>query len=110
MQVMHDAEQRRPQMRRLGDRIGAWYTPAALLIALLGWALSSNPDRFLAVIVVATPCPLLIGIPVAIIGAISLAAKRSIIIRDPAVLERIDGCRTIVLDKTGTLTFGAPTL
>ena len=53
---------------------------------------------------------LLIGIPVAIIGAISLAAKRSIIIRDPAVLERIDGCRTIVLDKTGTLTYGEPTL
>jgi P-type E1-E2 ATPase len=52
----------------------------------------------------------LIGIPVAIIGAISLAAKRSIIIRDPAVLERIDGCRTIVLDKTGTLTYGEPTL
>jgi P-type E1-E2 ATPase len=66
--------------------------------------------RFLAVLVVATPCPLLIGIPVAIIGAISLAAKRSIIIRDPTVLERIDGCRTIVLDKTGTLTYGSPTL
>jgi P-type E1-E2 ATPase len=71
---------------------------------------SGEPVRFLAVLVVATPCPLLIGIPVAIIGAISLAAKRSIIIRDPAVLERIDACRTIVLDKTGTLTFGAPTL
>jgi cation transport ATPase len=55
-------------------------------------------------------CPLLIGIPVSIIGAISLAAKRSIIIRDPAVLERIDQCRTIVLDKTGTLTYGEPTL
>ena len=66
--------------------------------------------RFLAVLVVATPCPLLIGIPVAIIGAISLAAKRSIIIRDPAVLERIDTCRTIVLDKTGTLTYGEPAL
>jgi P-type E1-E2 ATPase len=69
-----------------------------------------DPIRFLAVLVVATPCPLLIGIPVAIIGAISLAAKRSIIIRDPAVLERIDRCRTIVLDKTGTLTYGEPTL
>ena len=66
--------------------------------------------RFLAVLVVATPCPLLIAIPVAIIGAISLAAKRGIIIRDPAVLERIDRCRTIVLDKTGTLTYGEPTL
>ena len=110
MQVMRDAEQRRPQMRRLGDRIGAWYTPAALLIALLGWALSSNPDRFLAVIVIATPCPLLIGIPVAIIGAISLAARRAIIIKNPAMLEHVDKCRTLIFDKTGTLTYGRPSL
>jgi len=107
---MHDAEQRRPQMRRLGDRIGAWYTPAALLIALIGWALSSNPGRFLAVIVIATPCPLLIGIPVAIIGAISLAARRAIIIKNPAMLEHVDKCRTIIFDKTGTLTYGRPSL
>ena len=64
--------------------------------------------RFLAVLVVATPCPLLIAIPVAIIGSISLAATRSIVIRDPAVLETIDRCRTMVLDKTGTLTYGQP--
>jgi heavy metal translocating P-type ATPase len=110
MQVMHDSEQRRPQLRRLGDQLGAWYTPIALGLAFLAWTWSGDPVRFLAVLVVATPCPLLIGIPVAIIGAISLAAKRSIIIRDPAVLERIDQCRTIVLDKTGTLTYGEPTL
>jgi heavy metal translocating P-type ATPase len=110
MNVMRDSEQQRPQLRRLGDRLGAWYTPIALVLAVSAWMWSGDPVRFLAVLVVATPCPLLIGIPVAIIGAISLAAKRSIIIRDPAVLERIDGCRTIVLDKTGTLTFGAPTL
>jgi len=110
MKVMRDSEQRRPQLRRLGDQLGAWYTPIALGLALLAWMWSGDPVRFLAVLVVATPCPLLIGIPVAIIGAISLAAKRSIIIRDPAVLERIDQCRTIVLDKTGTLTYGEPTL
>ena len=110
MSVMRDSEQRRPQLRRLGDQLGAWYTPIALALAISAWMWSGEPVRFLAVLVVATPCPLLIGIPVAIIGAISLAAKRSIIIRDPAVLERIDGCRTIVLDKTGTLTYGEPTL
>jgi heavy metal translocating P-type ATPase len=110
MNVMRNSEQQRPQLRRLGDQLGAWYTPVALTLAISAWMWSGEPVRFLAVLVVATPCPLLIGIPVAIIGAISLAAKRSIIIRDPAVLERIDGCRTIVLDKTGTLTFGAPTL
>jgi len=110
MSVMRDSEQRRPRLRRLGDQLGAWYTPLALILAIAAWAWSGQPARFLAVLVVATPCPLLIGIPVAIIGAISLAAKRSIIIRDPAVLERIDGCRTIILDKTGTLTYGEPTL
>lgn len=110
MQVMRDSEQRRPQLRRLGDQLGAWYTPIALGLAILAWIWSGDPVRFLAILVVATPCPLLIAIPVAIIGAISLAAKRSIIIRDPAVLERIDQCRTIVLDKTGTLTYGEPSL
>jgi len=110
MNVMRDSEQRRPQLRRLGDQLGAWYTPTALIIAGGAWIWSGDPVRFLAVLVVATPCPLLIAIPVAIIGAISLAAKRSIIIRDPGVLERIDRCRTIILDKTGTLTYGEPTL
>ena len=69
---------------------------------------SGDPGRFLAVLVVATPCPLLIAIPVAIMGAISLAARRGIIIRDPAVLEKIDSCRTAIFDKTGTLTYGRP--
>ncbi len=110
MRVMRDSEQRRPRLRRLGEQLGAYYTPAAVALALGAWAWSGDPVRFLSVLVVATPCPLLIGIPVAIIGAISLAARRSIIIRDPAVLERIDQCRTIVLDKTGTLTYGAPSL
>ena len=110
MQVMQQAEQNRPQLRRLGDRIGAWYAPVALIVAALGWALSGDSDRFLAVIVIATPCPLLIAIPVAVIGAISLAARRGIIIKNPAMLEQIDKCRTLVFDKTGTLTYGRPSL
>jgi heavy metal translocating P-type ATPase len=110
MRVMQESEQHRPGLRRLGDELGAWYTPLSVGLASAAWAWSGEPVRFLAVLVVATPCPLLIGIPVAIIGSISLAAKRGIIIRDPAVLERIDRCRTIILDKTGTLTYGAPTL
>jgi heavy metal translocating P-type ATPase len=110
MHVMRDSEQRRPELRRLGDQLGAWYTPVAVGLAVAAWVWSGEPVRFLAVLVVATPCPLLIAIPVAIIGSISLAAKRSIIIRDPAVLERVDKCRTIILDKTGTLTYGEPTL
>ena len=110
MQVMQASEQSRPRLRRLGDQLGAVYTPVAVALALIAWAASSDPMRFLAVLVVATPCPLLIAIPVAIIGAVSLAARRGIIIRDPAVLEKIDTCRTAIFDKTGTLTYGQPCL
>lgn len=110
MRVMKDSEQRRPKMRRLGDRLGAIYTPIGVGIAALAWFLSGDPIRFLAVLVIATPCPLLIGIPVAIIGAISLAARRGIIIKDPTVLEQVANCKTMILDKTGTLTYGRPQL
>jgi heavy metal translocating P-type ATPase len=110
MRVMRNSEQHRPRLRRLGDVLGAWYTPLAVVIALAAWAVAGDATRFLAVIVVATPCPLLIGIPVAIIGAVSLAARRGIVIKDPAVLERLDTCRTAVFDKTGTLTCGRPDL
>lgn len=110
MQVMRASEQHRPRLRRLGDQLGAWYTPLAVALALAAWAASGQAVRFLAVLVVATPCPLLIAIPVAIIGSISLAARRGIIIKDPAVLEKIDTCRTAIFDKTGTLTYGQPKL
>jgi heavy metal translocating P-type ATPase len=110
MRVMQDAEQRRPRIRRLGDTLGAWYTPVALSLAGIAWAVTGESHRFLAVLVVATPCPLLISIPVAVIGAISLAARRGIIIKNPAVLEQIDRCRTLIFDKTGTLTYGKPSL
>jgi heavy metal translocating P-type ATPase len=110
MQVMRASEQHRPRLRRLGDHLGAWYTPLAVLIALAAWAYSGQAERFLAVLVVATPCPLLIAIPVAIIGSIALAARRGIIIKDPAVLEKVATCRTAIFDKTGTLTYGRPRL
>jgi heavy metal translocating P-type ATPase len=110
MQVMHESEQSRPRLRRLGDQLGAYFTPLAVTIALIAWAASSESVRFLAVLVVATPCPLLIAIPVAIIGSISLSARHSIIVKNPAVLEQIDTCRTAIFDKTGTLTYGRPKL
>lgn len=110
MQVMRSAEENRPRMRRLGDTLGAFYTPLAVLIALVAWGVSGKSSRFLAVLVVATPCPLLIAIPVAIIGAISLCARRGIIVKNPVVLETIATCRTAIFDKTGTLTYGRPRL
>lgn len=110
MRVMQEAEKNRPRMRRIADRLGAWYTVVGLGVAVLGWVIGGDPRRFLAVLVIATPCPLLLAIPVAIIGAISAAASRGIIVKNPAMLERIVSCRTFIFDKTGTLTYGKPAL
>jgi heavy metal translocating P-type ATPase len=108
MQVMEQTQQRRPQLRRIGDQLGAWYTPIAVTIAGLAWLVTGDAMRFLAVVVIATPCPLILAIPVAVIGAISLSAKHAIIIKNPAALEQIATCRTLIFDKTGTLTYGKP--
>ena len=110
MEVMRQSEAKRPQLRRLGDQLGAVYTPVALAVALLAWMISGESIRFLAVLVIATPCPLLLAIPIAIIGSISLCARRAIIVKSPVVLEQIAGCRTAIFDKTGTLTYGEPKL
>ena len=110
MEVMRESEQTRPQLRRLGDQLGAIYTPIAVMVALLAWVISGEAVRFLAVLVIATPCPLLLGIPIAIIGSISLCARRAIIIKNPVVLEQIAQCKTAIFDKTGTLTYGEPKL
>ncbi len=110
MRVMQETQARRPKLRRLGDMLGAWYTPLAVAIAIGAWLASGESQRFLAVLVIATPCPLLLAIPVAIIGAISLSARRSIIIKNQAVLEQVGECTTLIFDKTGTLTYGRPAL
>jgi P-type E1-E2 ATPase len=110
MKVLRDTEEKAPKLRRLADRLGASYTPIALAVALAPVIVAGSPVRLLSVIGIATPRPLLIAIPVAINGAITLAARRSLIIRGPAVMEPIESVRTIPFDKTGTLTVGAPKL
>ncbi|KTD13698.1 cation transport ATPase [Legionella gratiana] len=110
VKVLEEAEQKRPSIRRLGDQIGAIFAPVALTFALVTWYFTGSSLRFLSVLVIATPCPLLIAIPITLISAISRAAKQAIIIKDPTVLERLITCKTAIFDKTGTLTYGKPTL
>jgi heavy metal translocating P-type ATPase len=110
LRVVSEAEHNRPPLRRIADRLGGWYTPLALIVGAIGWAAGGTSERFLAVVVIATPCPLLIGIPVALIGGISVAARRGIIIKNPRVLEQIGLSETFIFDKTGTLTYGRPVL
>src|ERR1700693_1677837 len=110
MEVMRESEAKRPQLRRMGDQLGAIYTPVAVTVALLAWVISGESIRFLAVLVIATPCPLLLAIPIAVIGSISLCARQAILVKSPVVLEQIAECRTAIFDKTGTLTYGEPKL
>lgn len=94
----------------LGEYLAGSIIVLMLAVAILAWAISGEAIRFLAVLVIATPCPLLIAIPISIIGSISLCARRAIIIKSPVVLEQIAECRTAIFDKTGTLTYGEPKL
>lgn len=110
MSAVERARENRPKIRRLADRLGSIFAPVSLLVAIAVWIYTGDPVRFLSVLVVATPCPLFIAIPVAIISAISLAARLGIIINDPAVLELLPTCTTAIFDKTGTLTYGKPSL
>lgn len=110
MGVMQAAEQQRPQLRRLADQLGGWFSLFTLVVSGAVWLYSGDPLRSLSVLMIATPCPLIIAIPVTLIGAISLAARSGIIIKDPTVLERLPTCRTAIFDKTGTLTYGKPEL
>lgn len=93
---------------RLADRYSVPFTLVSFVIAGIAWALSGSPLRFAEVLVVATPCPLLIGAPVAIISGMSRAAKHGIIIKNGATLEKLARVATVAFDKTGTLTYGEP--
>ncbi|WP_101949638.1 heavy metal translocating P-type ATPase [Mycobacterium sp. 3519A] len=93
---------------RLADRYAAWFLPLALLIAGGAWLASGSAVRAVAVLVVATPCPLLLAAPVAIVSGLSRASRHGVVIRSGGALENLGHATTLVMDKTGTLTMGQP--
>ncbi|WP_040631173.1 heavy metal translocating P-type ATPase [Smaragdicoccus niigatensis] len=93
---------------RLADRAAAWFLPIALAVAGLAWLLTGDPVRAVAVLVVATPCPLLLAVPVAIVSGLSRASRLGVVVRGGGTLERLGHATTLVMDKTGTLTTGRP--
>nr|BFD81789.1 heavy metal translocating P-type ATPase [Streptomyces sp. Xyl84] len=93
---------------RLTDRYAVWFLPLSLAVAGLAWLASGSPVRAVAVLVVATPCPLLLAAPVAIVSGLSRASRLGVVIRDGGALENLGRARTLLLDKTGTLTRGRP--
>ena len=108
--LVKEAADSKAPMVRLADRYAVPFTALAYFLGAVGWIISGDPARFAEVLVVATPCPLLIAAPVAFLGGMSRAAKSGIIVKYAGVLEQLSRIKTVAFDKTGTLTYGRPSL
>jgi heavy metal translocating P-type ATPase len=108
VELVRTAQASKSPLQRLADRYAIWFTPLTLVVCGAAWAWSGDPVRALAVLVVATPCPLILATPVAIIGGINRAARHGIIFRHGGALEQLGQSTVAVFDKTGTLTVGHP--
>jgi len=108
VQLVQTAESDRAPFTRLADRYAAFFLPFTLAVAGLAWAVSDDPVRGLAVMVVATPCPLILAAPIAFVGGLSRAARAGAIVKGAGVLERLGSTSAVLLDKTGTVTSGEP--
>ena len=108
VRLVREAEASKAPSARLADRYAAIFVPVALALAGAAWAVSGDPSRALSVLVVATPCPLILAVPVAIVAGISRAARLGIIVKGGGALETLGRGRVLLFDKTGTLTMGMP--
>jgi heavy metal translocating P-type ATPase len=108
VELVRTAQQSKSPLQRLADRYAVWFTPFTLLVCAAAYLLTEDSVRVLAVLVVATPCPLILATPVAVVGGINRAARRGIIFRHGSALEQLAGITVAVFDKTGTLTIGRP--
>lgn len=106
--LVREAQASKSPLQRVADRYAVWFTPVTLAVCVLAWYASGDPSRILAVLVVATPCPLILATPVAVIGGISRAASRSVIFRHGEAIEQLGQVDAALFDKTGTLTIGHP--
>lgn len=106
VKLVQEAEQTPAHFVRLADRYAVPFTVAAILVSLLAWWLSKDPRRFAEVLVVASPCPLILAAPVAMVSGMSRASRNGIVVKTGSVLEKLAGARTGAFDKTGTITNG----
>jgi len=107
VRLVSEAESAQAPFVRLADRYAMWFLPLSLAVAAVAWGVG-GAARAVAVLVVATPCPLILAAPVALVSGLSAAARRGIVVKNGGVLERLARCTTVMLDKTGTLTSGQP--
>ncbi len=108
VRLVREAERRRAPFVRMADRYAVYFLPLTLAIAGGAWLASGDAVRALAVLVVATPCPLILAAPIAFVAGLSRAASAGVIVKGGAAIERLGEARTVLLDKTGTLTLGVP--
>jgi heavy metal translocating P-type ATPase len=108
VRLVEEAERQKAPAVRLADRYALVFVPVTLVIAGAAWAISGDAVRALSVLVVATPCPLILAVPIAVVGGISRAAKRGVIVKGGGALETLSQAQTLMFDKTGTLTSGIP--
>jgi heavy metal translocating P-type ATPase len=108
LRLVEQAQASKAPFVRLADRYALAFVPLTLAVAGAAWAASGEVVRALAVLVVATPCPLILAAPVAIVAGISRAARRGIVVKSGGALERLAGARVLLFDKTGTMTAGTP--
>jgi len=109
VRLVSEAEESQAPFVRLADRYALWFLLVSLAAAGAAWVAAGAP-RAVAVLVVATPCPLILAAPVALVSGLSMAARRGVVVKGGGVLERLARCTTLLLDKTGTLTSGRPAL
>jgi heavy metal translocating P-type ATPase len=108
VRLVREAEAQKAPFVRLADRYAIVFLPVTAVIAALAWGLSGDAVRALAVFVVATPCPLILAAPIALVAGISRAARAGVIVKGGGVIEQLGEAKTVLLDKTGTLTLGTP--
>jgi heavy metal translocating P-type ATPase len=108
VRLVEQAQTQRAPMVRMADRYAGFFLPVTLVVAGLAWALSGDPVRALAVVVVATPCPLILAAPIALVSGLSRAARAGVIVKGAGAIETLGEARTVLFDKTGTLTVGTP--
>jgi heavy metal translocating P-type ATPase len=110
VRLVESARRQKAPFVRLADRYAAFLIPFALAVAALAWLVSGDAVRAVAVLVVATPCPLILAAPIAIVSGMSLSARRGVIIKGGGPLEQLARGRILLFDKTGTMTRGTPTV
>ena len=108
VRLVEQAQAQRAPFVRMADRYAGFFLPATLLVAGVAWAASGDAVRALAVVVVATPCPLILAAPIALVSGLSRAARAGVIVKGTGAIEALGEARTVLFDKTGTLTVGAP--